>query len=257
VYGICNLSLVPCRKEASDKSELVTQLLFGEQFTILESSEKWSHIRTDADGYVCWIDNKQFLPVSANIFNIQSSSQHFYTTELVQVLQTSAGVALPILLGSTLPGFDKEECMTGQNKWSYDGQFAGSEMYTDRSALIETSLLYLHAPYLWGGRTPFGIDCSGFTQMVYLLNGKRLKRDAWQQAQEGTLLSFIEEAETGDLAFFDNAEGHIIHVGIIMNESRIIHASGKVRIDKFDHHGIFNAETGKYSHNLRMIRKVI
>ena len=123
--------------------------------------------------------------------------------------------------------------------------------------LLETAYLYLNSPYLWGGKTPFGIDCSGFTQMVYRLNGYHLFRDASQQAKQGEALSFIEESEPGDLAFFDNAEGEIIHVGIIMRDNYIIHAHGKVRIDRIDHSGIFNVDSNQYSHNLRVIKKII
>ena len=123
--------------------------------------------------------------------------------------------------------------------------------------MLETAYLYLNSPYLWGGKTPFGIDCSGFTQMVYRLNGYHLFRDASQQAKQGEALSFIEESEPGDLAFFDNAEGEIIHVGIIMRDNYIIHAHGKVRIDRIDHSGIFNVDSNQYSHNLRVIKKII
>jgi cell wall-associated NlpC family hydrolase len=117
--------------------------------------------------------------------------------------------------------------------------------------------MYLNAPYLWGGVTPFGIDCSGFTQMVYKLNGYKLKRDASQQATQGEALSFIEESEAGDLAFFDNEEGKIIHVGIIMSDNYIIHASGKVRIDRIDHLGIYNVDTERHTHKLRVIKKIV
>ena len=117
--------------------------------------------------------------------------------------------------------------------------------------------MYLNSPYLWGGRSPFGIDCSGFTQMVFKLNGIKLPRDAYEQAEIGKTLNFIEETQKGDLAFFDNEEGKIIHTGIIIDKNKIIHSSGKVRIDNLDHYGIFNAETGKYSHNLRLIKKVV
>jgi cell wall-associated NlpC family hydrolase len=110
---------------------------------------------------------------------------------------------------------------------------------------------------LWGGKSPFGIDCSGFTQVVYKLNGYKLPRDANQQVNLGEPLSFVEEAEAGDLAFFDNEEGRIVHVGILLNNQSIIHASGYVRVDKFDHYGIFNQDTGKYSHTLRVIKRLL
>ena len=123
--------------------------------------------------------------------------------------------------------------------------------------MIKTAFSYLNAPYLWGGKTPFGIDCSGFSQMVYKLNGIQLKRDASQQAKQGATLSFIEESEPGDLAFFDNKEGAITHVGILLQDHRIIHAHGKVRIDLIDQTGIYNKEIQNHSHKLRMIKKII
>jgi cell wall-associated NlpC family hydrolase len=126
-----------------------------------------------------------------------------------------------------------------------------------KAHLISTALLYLNSPYLWGGKTPFGIDCSGFTQMCYKLNGYKLLRDASQQATQGEPLSFIEESEPGDLAFFDNAEGAITHVGIIMDDNYIIHAHGKVRIDRLDHSGIFNYETKGHTHTLRVIKRIV
>ena len=126
-----------------------------------------------------------------------------------------------------------------------------------KSELINTAYMYLNAPYLWGGKTLFGIDCSGFTQMVYKLNGYKLLRDASQQASQGEVLSFIEESEPGDLAFFDNEEGKIIHVGIMLENNYIIHASGKVRIDRLDHLGIYNAELNRHTHRLRVIKKII
>ena len=126
-----------------------------------------------------------------------------------------------------------------------------------KNQLIETALLYLNTHYIWGGKTPFGIDCSGFTQMVYRLNGYKLLRDASQQATQGDALSFIEESSPGDLAFFDNNEGDIIHVGIIMENHYIIHAHGKVRIDRLDHSGIYNVDTKTHSHKLRVIKSIV
>ena len=126
-----------------------------------------------------------------------------------------------------------------------------------KKKISENALLYLNAPYLWGGRSPLGIDCSGFTQMVYRLQGTKLPRDAYQQAEVGTTLSFIEESQSGDLAFFDDKEGKIIHVGIILENNHIIHSSGKVRIDRIDQQGIFNTEKGHHTHKLRLIKSII
>ena len=128
--------------------------------------------------------------------------------------------------------------------------------FTTKEKLVGNALIYLNTPYLWGGRSPFGIDCSGFTQVVYRLQGISLPRDAYQQAEIGTTLSFIEESEPGDLAFFDNNEGKIIHVGIILENNHIIHASGKVRIDRIDQQGIFNKEKGQHTHKLRLIKSI-
>jgi cell wall-associated NlpC family hydrolase len=137
--------------------------------------------------------------------------------------------------------------------------FEGSSVQENfaKDNLIDTAILYLNTPYLWGGKTPFGIDCSGFTQMVYKINGYPLKRDASQQVEQGEALSFIEESEPGDLAFFDNPEGDITHVGIIMKDNYIIHAHGKVRIDRLDHTGIFNIQTNLHTHKLRVIKRII
>ena len=160
---------------------------------------------------------------------------------------------LPIPLGSSLSFLNHSDINIAN--FNFEGtKISGIK---PKKYLIDTTYLYLNAPYLWGGKTPFGIDCSGFTQMVYKLNGYKLLRDASQQALQGEALSFIEESEPGDLAFFDNEDGKIIHVGIIMEDNYIIHASGKIRIDRLDHLGIYNAETNKHTHKLRVIKKII
>src|SRR5690606_19751564 len=158
-----------------------------------------------------------------------------------------------IALGADLTFLQFEDI--NSEKWIFEGKPASG--IQSRTQLLKTAFMYLNAPYLWGGKTPFGIDCSGFTQMVYRLNGYMIPRDASQQAKIGEPLSFIEESEVGDLAFFDNEEGNIIHVGIIMEDNYIIHAHGKVRIDRLDHLGILNIDTGRHTHKLRVIKKVI
>jgi cell wall-associated NlpC family hydrolase len=159
-------------------------------------------------------------------------------------------------LGSSLPNCADGQLRIGQNLYHFQGM-AVPPKSGGREFLVETALMYLHAPYLWGGRSPFGIDCSGFVQVVYKFSGIQLPRDAWQQAEKGDLLSFIEESAPGDLAFFDNDEGTIIHVGILLENNRIIHASGKVRIDVIDHQGIYNRDLRAYTHNLRLIKSIL
>ena len=252
MFALCNLAIVPLRFEPSDRSELVTQVLFGETFTILEHKEKWSKIRLCTDAYEGWIDNKQFVVISQEQFNKLKESPRFYCADLIDYI-TGTNTLLPISLGSDLSFLEYDD-VNSQNL-EFDGNMiTGVQPKTN---LLQTAFLYLNAPYLWGGKTPFGIDCSGFTQMVYRLNGYYIPRDASQQAKIGEPLSFIEESEVGDLAFFDNEEGQIIHVGIIMENNYIIHAHGKVRIDRLDHLGILNIDTGRHTHKLRVIKKII
>lgn len=258
MYGICNLSVVPCRKEASDRSEMVTQLLFGDHFQILEREGNWLRIKMAYDDYEGWIDKKQFLPIEQHTFDILNSTESYYSNELIQLIKDDkTSLFFPIVMGSTLPNYDNKECVVENQSYTYEGEYTRGLLPNTKSGIPETAMMYLNAPYLWGGKTPFGIDCSGFTQTVYKLNGIKLKRDACQQAEQGETLSFVEEAEAGDLAFFDNEEGRIIHVGIVMDNNKIIHASGKVRIDGFDHQGIFNNEKRDYSHRLRLLKRLI
>lgn len=253
MYGICNLAIVPLRIEPNDKSELVSQLLFGDHFEILENYKQWFKIKMNYDDYEGWIDNKQCQIISESEFEELSKNASILSADLIEFVTNAENLLIPIPLGSSLTFLNIDSI--NKSNFEFEGlKVTGSKPKSD---LLKTAFLYLNAPYLWGGKTPFGIDCSGFTQMVYKLNGYKLKRDASQQASQGEALSFIEESEPGDLAFFDNEEGKIIHVGIIMNDNYIIHASGKVRIDRLDHLGIFNAEINKHTHKLRVIKKII
>jgi cell wall-associated NlpC family hydrolase len=255
MFGICNLSIVPCRKEPSDKSEMVTQLLFGEHFEILEEKKSWVLIRIAYDNYECWIDKKQFLQLN-DVKGI-SDSTTVLSADIVQLAEDESGNIISIPLGSSLPKFKDKSFSLGKQKYSFDGEIIFPFEKKKAHTIQEIAKWYLNTPYLWGGRSPFGLDCSGFTQMVYKLFGIKLKRDAWLQAKQGIPLSFLEEAKEGDLAFFDNEEGKIVHVGIILERGKIIHASGKVRIDKLDHQGIYNEEMKKYTHRLRIAKRFL
>ena len=255
-YGVCHLSVVPCRLEPSDTSEMVTQLLFGETVKVYEEKKKsWRRAKTAYDDD-CWLDEKQITFISEEEFNQINNNN--ISSELVHVIEHKAtGLITPINLGSSLPNFKDKLIAIGNTQYTFGGNSINTSKEIDKSKLIENAMMYLNAPYLWGGRSPFGIDCSGFTQVVYKLNGFQLPRDAAKQAEIGQTLSFIEESESGDLAFFDNEEGNIIHVGIMLENNCIIHASGKVRIDKIDHQGIFNVDNNTYSHRLRLIKKIL
>ncbi|AWI26409.1 C40 family peptidase [Flavobacterium pallidum] len=253
MYGICNLAIIPMRAESSDKSEIVSQVLFGEHFEVLEQHKQWARIRLYFDNYEGWIDVKQYQPVNKNDYKQLCEDTLVMNADLIEYVTSEKNLLMPIPLGASLSFLNYTDINTSE--FIFEGMKTSG--VKPKSDLVNTAFMYLHAPYLWGGKTPFGIDCSGFTQMVYKLNGYKLLRDASQQATQGEALSFIEESEPGDLAFFDNEEGNIIHVGIIMKDNYIIHASGKVRIDRLDHLGIYNAETNRHTHKLRVIKKVI
>ena len=248
LYGITHLSIVPLRDEPSDPSELVSQVLYGDCFKVLEQRKKWSKIRLEFDNYEGWIDNKQYIEISEDMYKNVSSETLNVSADLVEYITTQEGHLNLIPLGATLNGLSLLN-------HSYDGESLTEKQ--PKKNLIDTAYMYLNTPYLWGGKTPFGIDCSGFTQMVYKLNGYRILRDASQQATQGEALSFIEESEPGDLAFFDNSEGTITHVGIIMKDNYIIHAHGCVRVDRLDHTGIFNTERNVHTHKLRVIKRIV
>lgn len=255
IYGICNLSIIPLRLEESDTSEMVSQILFGEHFEIIEKQKNWSKIRLAFDQFEGFIDNKQYLEITEDAYTQICSSTIAYAAEILDFVTNQKNELTTIAIGSQLPFFDKGTLQLGDNRYQYDNSlFYG---VSSKSDLLKTAFTYVNSPYLWGGKTPFGIDSSGFTQMVYKLCGYKLARNAKDQAMQGEVLSFIEESEPGDLAFFDNEEGQIIHVGMILKDYNIIHAYGKVRIDTLDHSGIFNADLQKHTHKLRVIKKII
>ncbi|MFL5753049.1 MAG: C40 family peptidase, partial [Bacteroidia bacterium] len=200
--------------------------------------------------------NKQYLPIKEKTFLALSSSAPVLSNELISVIDEKQGeIVFPIVMGSALPYFSKGVVKMENTFYNFEGNTSDPAIPKNTKDIVGLACQFLNAPYLWGGRSIMGIDCSGFTQLVYKLNGYKLPRDAYQQAELGTPLSFVEEAEAGDLAFFDNEEGRITHVGIVLSDQRIIHASGKVRIDKFDHYGIFHSDRRKYSHLLRVIKR--
>ena len=232
--GICNVSIAPMRAESSDKSEIVSQLLYGESADILEVKDNWTKIKTHYDNYEAWMDTKQISPVSDEFL---SSRKVNLVKEPFQSTMTESGKVL-LSMGSEV-NFETTAPTRGRDL---------------SESIVNCAKEFLNVPYLWGGKSFFGIDCSGFTQIIYKIHGIKIPRDAYQQAEIGDALTFIEEAKPGDLAFFENKEGRIHHVGIILADQKIIHAHGKVRIDSLDSSGIFNKDQNKHTHKLRFIR---
>ena len=251
-FGISNLSIIPQRSDANDKAEMINQILFGEHFKVLEIRKKWSKIRLSHDSYEGWICNKQWQEISEEDYKQLDKDVATISTDILDIITKE--YQQPIVIGSVLPFYKSGHALINEEMYKFDG--LSTQGYVDKNKLRQNALIFLNAPYLWGGRSPLGIDCSGLTQIVYRLQGIDLPRDAYQQAKVGTTLSFIEESEVGDLAFFDDKEGKVIHVGIILEDNHIIHASGKVRIDRIDQQGIFNTEIGKHTHKLRLIKSI-
>lgn len=242
-YGIITLAAVSCRAEASHKSEQINQLLFGDLYTVLEEAPDWYKIQCAYDGYIGWIHKKHHSPVSSLEFRkLQKNPSSVVLDLLATVNDKLHHTTIHVPIGSTIypvAGF------------SYKGKKSSPK----HSNIYKYSMLYLNAPYLWGGKTPFGIDCSGFIQMSHKLCGIKLPRDSWQQALTGKKVAKLSAAQKGDLCFFGDGE-KVTHVGLLLSNGRIIHASGKVRIDRIDEKGVFNEELQEYTHKLKSIRRI-
>lgn len=236
-YGICNLSVMPIRKEGSHTSEMVSQLLYNELYEVLDEKPGWYLIKTLEDQYEGWIQAIQHEEISASAFlELQAQTRYLVDQTVLEhkgrLLSIGTVLYEPVFGAMTLP-----------------------ERFTP-TLMIDFAQKLLETPYLWGGRSIFGIDCSGFVQLCARAAGKLLPRDASQQIQEGELVYFLPEIQPGDLAFFGNEDGRIVHVGMMLDNERIIHASGKVRIDYLDQTGIFNKERNEHTHRLQVIKRI-
>jgi len=255
--GICRLSIVPVRKEPAHSSEMVTQLLFGDHYTILSSTPdgNWIHIKIYFDDYEGWIDIKQHKEISEEYFHEILNNEFKISTDIsTSILYKKR--PLQIVMGSILPVahtelFDLEE------QFAFNGESKDLGQKRDFEFVRTMALKYLNTPYLWGGKTPYGIDCSGFVQMVFKISGYKLKRDTFEQVRQGLMVNSLEEALAGDLAFFSDNEGKIAHVGIIFENSKIIHAHGQVRIDLLNQKGIFNEKNNIQTHKLGCIKRIL
>lgn len=248
--GYCSVAISPIRQSSSDTSEMVTQLLFGEVVTIIDRQDKWWKIQSYSDNYIGWCDPKQISLLTKKEVN-RWLNGIFHERSMTRMLDTDRGI-LPIFKGSFIPFGDLEEFNIGNTVYRFK---SAPEIFKNTGA-FEIAKEYLNAPYLWGGKTPFGIDCSGLTQAVFRFLAINLPRDASQQVEYGTSISF-DEIQSGDVAFFHNDAGKIIHVGILNEKKEIIHASGYVRINKFDTLGILNDYEEFYTHQLNCIKRML
>ena len=285
-YGVCILSVVPLRAEASERTEMVSQLLFGDTYELLAEDGNWLRIKTSDCGYEGFLNLKYHHALTDEQFQeLKQAPQSLVSDFMTLVCEEKSQTVFPIFIGASFPKPDSQghfklgDAAFALPSWSADSDensefkiqnpktvasqdsqlsTVNCQLSTDKpSAILSFATTFLRAPYLWGGRTPAGIDCSGFTQLIYKSIGTLIPRDASQQVELGQPLDFASEGQIGDLAFFQNEEGRIVHVGMICAPGKIIHASGQVRIDKLDDTGIFNCDTGKYSHQLRIIKRLL
>jgi gamma-D-glutamyl-L-lysine dipeptidyl-peptidase len=249
---ICENVFVPLRSGPSHKTEMLSQILFGEKYSVIDKAGSWLKVETIFDSYMGWIDSDhlQHSPdENESKGSVLNKSLLCYKSDKTRLV-LEAGCEI------FNPDFETKVFYAGKNQYTAEQEFNNSYISTN-DTVTDTAMKFINSPYIWGGRIPSGIDCSGLTQLAYKIHGIQIARDSWKQAEAGKAIDFIDQCEPGDLVFFDNDRGKISHVGMIISRGLVIHASGRVRIDSIDHQGIFKQEIGGYSHHLRMIKRIL
>jgi cell wall-associated NlpC family hydrolase len=249
---ICENVFVPLRSGPSHKTEMLSQILFGEKYSVIDKAGSWIKIETLFDKYQGWIDSDHLQ------YSLAEGASYGHVLNRSLLCYKSDKTKLVLEPGCEIfdPDFEDKVFYVGKHNYTTGREFSNSFISTNDS-LADIAMKFINCPYIWGGRIPSGIDCSGLTQLVYKIHGISLPRESWQQAERGKAVDFIDQAEIGDLVFFDNDRGKISHVGMILSRGLVIHAFGRVRIDSIDHQGIFNADIKSYSHKLRTIRRIV
>lgn len=252
-YAACCVPVAPVRLEPDHRAEMVSQLIFGECciITIVEKNG-WVKIVNKLDAYTGWCQQSHFQEIDDTQYYVEEND---FTGEWVNQVDYN-GHQMWVPFGSSLTAMKNGNVFWRRNTVHYSGKVWNPvTAKRDAKTIKQLAFKFLNSPYLWGGKSVFGVDCSGFTQSVYKMLNIHLFRDSQQQATQGELVAFLQQAHCGDLAFFDDEEGRIIHVGMLLNANEIIHSAGKVRVDKIDNEGIVHAETGQRTQKLRIIRR--
>ena len=253
-------SIVPVRSDAREGAEQNTQMLFGELAQVLEEQDRWTRIRLDSDGQEGWVDTKMIAPIAGKDLKAYCEALKKAATvafPMTYAVSENNGQTIPLTAGTKLTNYKDGRFEVLGVGFRIDASMVlTAPRELNQETLLQTVRFFINTPYLWGGKNALGMDCSGFTQIVLSLFGKKLLRNASEQVTQGDPVNDLSQAKAGDLAFFDHEDGRISHVGIIIDPERIIHCSGRVKVEKLDPTGIFNAETGTYSHHLVSIRRV-
>ncbi|HQS23547.1 MAG: hypothetical protein B7Y11_00025 [Sphingobacteriia bacterium 24-36-13] len=258
-FVVAIVAVAPLRADAAHQSEMVSQILFGETAEIVDGGQllqtgTFTKIKCLNDGYEGWCQSAQLTLISDEMVMRRSSA----IMPAYSNLMLLNGTEMKLPFGASLELFQEQQLCLPNLVFKYEGEtFKPGKISFSPESVKHISQLFMNTPYLWGGRSIFGIDCSGFVQQVYKYFNIQLPRDAYQEAELGTDIGFLAETQCGDLAYFDNKEGKITHVGILLDTHTIIHASGRVRIDHIDQAGILNRETGERTHQLRIVKRLV
>ena len=253
-YAICKVSIASLYKSATEKSEMLTQILFGEVVEISDKKNGIAHVRCSWDDVSGWVLADQLIEIDTDTA-IEILRDSTTVLSLVDNIM-AADHFIPITMGASLPNFDGMKGHLPQLSYQFNGSVIKPGSFELKANWIEKLILrYMHAPELYGGRSPFGIDSSALAQMLYKMLGIPLARFHTQQVVQGRTIDFMEFCQPGDLAYFDDGKGNITHVGIILSDCSVVHVSGKVRKDKIDHFGIWNNETKQYTWQLRTVKR--
>ena len=256
--AIINLPLVPLRASDNEPSELYSQLLFGERIEIIEIRERWLFVRNLSDNYRGWVDRKMVHVLSSSDEDqLAEKMKYVVQVPLTLCCKNHSNEKMFLPGGSIIHTNKLGEFTMIDEIYHLSSSDLISKEETNSQNLISLALQYLNAPYLWGGKSILGIDCSGLVQVVFAMSGIQLNRDASEQVESGQAIDSLSETKPGDLAFFENSNGKIIHVGILLNSHQIIHASGWVKVEAIDSTGIVSAQTGEYTHKLRAIKRIV